>query len=88
MYRSKKCSAIIKNKINKSHNTMMTPGKSSRKKNVILNQESLRVDQKHNKTFVDVPGWFSLISMSGRSDNEWVVASSFQTFLSVNPMSS
>lgn len=72
----------------------MTPGKSSRKKKrkkekkVILYQESLRVDQKYYKTFVNVPGWFSLISVSGCSDNEWVVASSFQTFLSVNPMSS
>lgn len=67
---------------------MMTPGKSGRKKknNVILYQESLRVDQKYCKTFVSVPGWFSLISVSGCSDNEWVVASSFQTFLSVNPM--
>lgn len=50
-----------------------------------FNQECLRVDQKSNKTFVDVSEWFSLIPTSGLLANEWIVASSFQTFHSVFP---
>lgn len=54
-------------------------------KNAISNQESLRADQKNNKTFVDVSEWFSLRPISGLLANLWVVASGFQAFHSVFP---